>query len=225
MNIPDVMINNKIIKRETKLNVKNLGIIFDENLSWDPEINKTISKGYGKLKQAFRCHKFLTKESKISIVQSYLLSQFNYNSIILQNLNNGQITKIQKFQNTCTRFILNLRKYDHITEGFNSLKFLNMENSRKLQSLSLMHKIVNKLAPVYLINKLTFNINFHDHLTRTRNNIHTRNSRTNFGRNCFFNSVGRLYNIMMNELNLSNDVSLNIFKSRVKNHFLNSQLT
>lgn len=223
MNIPNITINNKIIKRETK--VKNLGIIFDENLSWNSEIDKTISKGYGKLKQAFSSHNFLNKESRITIVQSYLLSQFNYSSIILQNLNKGQITKIQKFQNTCTRFILNLRKYDHISQGFNSLKLLNMENSRKLQALSLMHKIVNKQAPLYLSNKVTYNQNFHQHLTRARANIRIRKCRTNFGRNCFFNAVGTQYNQILNTLDISNNVSLNIFKSKTKNLLLNEQLS
>ena len=52
LKIPDIKINNKKIKRESE--VRNLGIIFDENLSWNAEISKTISKGQGKLRQAYR---------------------------------------------------------------------------------------------------------------------------------------------------------------------------
>ena len=53
--LPPIKINNKNIKRETT--VRNLGITFNETMSWDSEINKCISKGYGKLKQAYRCKK------------------------------------------------------------------------------------------------------------------------------------------------------------------------
>ena len=105
-----------------------------------------------------------------------------------------QINQIQMFQNTCVRFILNIRKYDHISAGFNSLDLLNMENSRKLQALSLMHKIVKKSAPQYLVDKIVFNEDVHGHATRSRGNIHLSRFRTNFGHNSFLNHVGNLYN-------------------------------
>ena len=218
----DIKINNKKIKRESE--VTNLGIIFDENLSWNAEITNTISKGQGKLQQAYRQKKFISKESKKIIVQSYLLSQFNYNSIILQNLNQMQITKIQMFQNTCVRFILNIRKYDHISAGFNSLELLNMENSRKLQALTLMHKIIKKVAPQYLVENIVFNEEVHGYGTRTRGNIHLRNFRTNFGRNCFLNNIGNVYNQITNELGIVETLSENGFKLKIKNYFLNRQI-
>ena len=46
MRLSPITINGEVIERETT--VKNLGILFDENLSWDAEINKCISKGYSK---------------------------------------------------------------------------------------------------------------------------------------------------------------------------------
>ena len=219
--LDDVKVNNNSIDRETT--VCNLGIMFDENMSWNAEINNTISKGFGKLKQAFRHKKFLSKDSKMTIVRSYLLSQFNYNGVILQNLSNIQIKKLQKFQNLCARFILDLRKYDHITAGFNSLGLLNMDNSRKLQSLSLMHKIMKKDAPQYLVDNIILNAHIHDHGTRARSNIRTLNFRTNYGRNCFFNATGNLYNLITDELGLSLDLSVDGFKLKVKEYFLKKQ--
>ena len=98
MVLPDICINNKSIKRESV--VKNLGVLFDENMSWESEINKLIKNGYFKLRQAYRFKNFLSKESKKLLVQSYILSNFNYSGIIIQN--------------NCIRFILNLRKFDHL---------------------------------------------------------------------------------------------------------------
>ena len=134
------------------------------------------------------------------------------------------MTKIQRCQNMCTRFILNLRKFDHISEGFNSLQMLNMENARKLQSLCLMHKLVQKNAPSYLLEKLTFNENVHNYHTRSRAEIHIRQFRTNFGRNCFLNSVGQLYNYITNHLGITNNIAVSTFKLKVKNYFLGLQI-
>ena len=222
MNLLNITINNKIIERETI--VKNLGILFDENLCWDPEINKVVANGYAKLKQAYFSINFLNEKSKITLVKTYLLSQFNYNSIILQNLNNGQISKIQQFQNACTRFIFNLRKFDHISQDFNSLNILNMINTRNLQSLTLMHKIITKQAPIYLTDKVIFNHNIHNHRTRTRRHIRTRNFNTNFGRNCFHNKIGNLYNQVTNSLEITAEVSVNAFKNKVRKYLLNLQV-
>ena len=127
------------------------------------------------------------------------------------------------FQNSCTRFIVNLRKFDHISAAFNSLKFLNMENTRNLKALSLMHKIVRKEAPHYLIDKITFNDQVHEHRTRNRGNIHLPNFRTNYGRNCFFNKIGNLYNQITNQLGINSNLSINSFKIKVKKYFLELQ--
>ena len=218
--LPPIKINNKNIKRETT--VRNLGITFNETMSWDSEINKCISKGYGKLKQAYRCKIFLNNQSKKIIVQSYLQSQFNYSAIILQNLSKAQMYRIQLFQNTCVRFILNLRKYDHISEGFKSLNFLNMEKLRELQSLTLMHKILNNKAPTYLCEKITYQGDNHEHLTRTRSKIRCTRSKTNFGHNRFFNNIGRKYNDITTTLNISKTLSINTVKAKIKSHFLNN---
>ena len=91
MVLPPIIINHKPSKCEST--VRNLGIIFDETMSWDPEINITISSGYLKLKQVYRFKNFLSKCSKKLIVQSYILSHFSYSSIILQNLTQEQWTR------------------------------------------------------------------------------------------------------------------------------------
>ena len=217
LDLPSIKINNKAIKREKT--VKNLGILFDENLSWDAEINKCISNGYYKLKQAFRYKHFLTKESKKIIVQSYILSQFNYSSIILQNLTKLQVEKIQKFQNTCVRYILNLKKFDHISHCYPDLNILKMVNSRNLQSLTLMHKICSGNAPQYLIDKIVLQGEHHNHQTRTRNNLNIARFHTNYGKNRFFNFIGNKYNCLKNQLNILPTTSVNVLKTKLKKYF------
>ena len=49
---PPLIIDNKVIER--KSHVKNLGITFDEVLSWTKHVNILVGKAYGKLKQAYR---------------------------------------------------------------------------------------------------------------------------------------------------------------------------
>ena len=79
---------------------------------------------------------------------------FNYGDILFQNITARLANKIQLVQNACMRFVFGLRKYDHISHCFDKKKTLNIENRRKLHSLTLMHKIMLGKAPHYLTQKI-----------------------------------------------------------------------
>ena len=51
-----------------------------------------------------------------------------------------------------------------------------------------------------------------------------RQFRTNFGRNCFLNSVGQLYNYITNHLGINNNIAVSTFKLKVKNYFMSLQI-
>ena len=77
---------------------------------------------YGKFKQAFRFKKFLSQKAKLNISETYILSQFNYCDALFLNASNILKNKIQKVQNSCLRFALDLRKFEHITIHRKTLK-------------------------------------------------------------------------------------------------------
>lgn len=214
VNIPTVIMNKIPIERKT--HVRNLGVIFDENMSFLKHVNSTISKSFLKLKQAYRFKKILSRESRIKIVESYILAQFNYCDILLLNISKQLSDKIQKFQNTCIRFILDLKKYDHISDSFRQLGFLKMENRRKLHALSFMHKIINKKAPKYLCNKIKTAANVHSHNTRANTKLTYSISKNNYGYNSFFNLMAKTYNNITDELNCDTKLSDITFKKKCK---------
>ena len=74
--LPPITLHNDVIKR--KFTVKNLGVIFDETLSWTSHVNKMISTAYFKFRNVYRFKKFLSHESKVTICESYVLCHFNY---------------------------------------------------------------------------------------------------------------------------------------------------
>ena len=211
--ISEVKIGNIPIERKT--HVKNLGVIFDETLSWDKHINKCIGNAYGKFKQAYRFKHFLSKEAKLSISEMYILSQFNYCDALFLNTSKLLKTKIQKVQNNCIRFALNLRKFDHISAHRNSLGFLNMDNRRMLHSLTLMQKIVQKTAPEYLRVRVHRHADIHEHNTRNRLAFTTDNNKTAKKANSFFGCIHKHYNTLCNNTDIST-ISIDTFKLKCK---------
>ena len=213
----EVKIDNEIIEREHE--VKNLGVTFDETLSWVRHVNLSVSKAYGKLKNAWRFNKFLSVNSKSCISETYILSLFNYGDIILQNMAKYLQGKIQKVQNRRVRFTYGIRKYDSVSNFRISQKILSMENRRLLHSLSMMFLIKNKLAPNYLCERIKCQSEIHNHNTRNKNNIARPFVRSTARAMSFFISTSSKFNEISNHIKTSG-ISLNTFKLSCKKYLL-----
>ena len=162
--IPPILLNSDIIER--KYYVKNLGVIFEETFAFTRHVNKNISSAYYKLRQLYRFKNFLSHESKVNVCETYVLCHFNYCDSVYFNIPEFLKNKIQKCQNACFRFIFGLKKYDHISNCFKSLNTLNMQDRRICHGLTLMRKIKYKIAPVYLVERITLHENIHSYNTR-----------------------------------------------------------
>ena len=221
--LPPLKLNGDILER--KDNVKNLGVMFDENMFWTNHINSTICTAYARLKQAYKFRKFLSLESRLNLIETYILSIFNYGDILFQNISGRLSNKIQRVQNSCMRFVFGLRKYDHISSCYEKNKTLNMENRRKLHSLVLMHKISIGEAPEYLSEKLVRHVDLHDYNTRGRENIAVQRVNTSIRSNTFFIFICKLYNDLMPIINGNTNVKLPVmtFKQKCKVHLTNQQ--
>lgn len=217
--LPTIKIKNEPIER--KNHVKNLGIIFDETLSWEKHINNCIGKAYGKLKQTYRFKNFLSNEAKLNISEIYVLSQFNYCDSLFLNSSKLLKSKIQKVQNSCLRFCLNLRKFDHISEHRIKLGLLNMDQRRILHSTTLMRKIVKGIAPSYLSDRIKHHSDLHNHNTRNREALVLNKNKSSKKANSFFGTIPKQYNILLNKNTNILNVSITTFKKKCKQHLLN----
>lgn len=220
INLDPIKIEDNIIERVYE--AKNLGVTFDEELTWIRHVNLSIAKGYGKLKNAYRFKNFLNEQAKHNLTETYILSQLNYADIILQNLTEQLQYKVQKLQNRCVRFTFGLRKYDHISGFIKNKNILNMKNRRLLHSLTLMFKIKNNLAPSYLCNRINTHNEIHNHFTRNRNNIDPPFARSKMRNMSYFIYISKQFNILGKDVNINN-ISVHTFKLRTRKYLLNKQ--
>ena len=213
-----IKLGPEVIERE--YTVKNLGITFDELFTWSKHVDLIIAKAYGKLRQAYRFKNFLTPEVKWNLCEAYILSQFNYGDIILQGLNNQQIDKIQKCQNSCIRFSFGLRKYDHITQCRISNKILCMQDRRLLHCFTLMFKMVRNIAPGYLCNRITYHNQVHNYNTRNKNDILAPFARTRYKALSYFIEISKKFNTISHSIKIDG-ISIHTFKLKCKQYLIN----
>ena len=106
MVLDGMIINNKIIKRVKY--VRNLGLTYDEVLSWRRHVNNIIGRAIAKFKDLNKYKKFLNEESKKLLCDSLILSLFNFGDVVYMNIDLYLQKKIQKIQNLCLKFIFNI---------------------------------------------------------------------------------------------------------------------
>ena len=130
--------------------VKDLGVLLDTHLSYNQHITEIASKCLFKLYQINRIKHLLDRKTLLLVINSFVFSKLQYCSTVWSNTSSSNIDKLQKVQNFAGRIILGLRKYDHISDGLRSLKWLPIREKLILNDATMMHKCINKLVPDYL---------------------------------------------------------------------------
>lgn len=201
--------------------VKNLGLIMDSKLRFREQINIMVRNSYMSLRNLYKSRFYLTVTLKKNLSEALVLSHTNYcDTVYGPCLDVRTKMRLQKIQNSCIRFIYNLRARDHVRHKLKELKWLNMENRRKLHLACAIHKLKDTGTPKYLKEKLVFRYTVHNINTRNFKNLNIPKYKTTLFQRCFSYSVAKLYNSIPNTLH---KLSIIAFKCKYRSHLLDIQ--
>jgi exonuclease III len=142
---------------------KYLGLTVDRSLRFRAHVLNNIKKAYMNLKLIYPHRTFLSRQTKIMLCESLVLSQFLFGfEVYFPCIDSDTSRRIQRVQNSCIRFICGIRKFQHISHKFSELGWLNMTNRFKLRAACLFHKIIQTKTPPYLLNKIKFRTDVHN---------------------------------------------------------------
>ena len=137
-------INNSVITCEDV--VKLLGIDIDFKLNFNVHIKNLCKKASQQVNVLYRIGKFLTKLNKLTILHTFILSNFNFCPLVWHFCSAANIQKLENVQKRALRFV-----YDDHTSTYEELLLKAKIPSLHIQRLRTMaietFKIVNKLAP------------------------------------------------------------------------------
>ena len=147
--IKQLKIMGELIQIDSR--AKNLGFIFDENLTMCSQINQVCSQGYGILRNLWKISKKLTdKDLKTQLVHSGILSRVNYCSSMYKFLPYTQLKKLQKLINSATRFIFHItgkNRRNHITPYLQQLHFLPISYRIDFKICLIIYKCIHTNSP------------------------------------------------------------------------------
>ena len=96
--------------------VKDLGVIFDKNLTFNSHIVNTVSPCISALRQ-INCVKqyVFKKDLRITIINASVFSKLFYLSSVWSNTTDTNFRKLQGVQNSAAHTVNNTKKYNHVS--------------------------------------------------------------------------------------------------------------
>ena len=200
---------------------KDLGVYIDQCLTYDVHISKTASSCMNQLVHIRRIKHLLDKKTLLLLINSFVFSKLFYCSSVWGNPSKRNLHKLQLVQNFAARIVLGLRKFDHISQGRKSLRWLDVTEKVLFNDLVLAFKCVNGLAPDYLVKYFVKRSAVHNRNTKGCNNFVVPRCRLSTGQRAFSHRGPREWNGLAE--NIKNIKEINSFKKTLfKNMFYNN---
>ena len=139
--LPQLSLNGAVIPFLTT--VKDLGLLIDQNLTWQPHLNDVNSRIFSIIHSLKRLQNFIPLKTKVHLCQTLLLPLLDYGDVCYLNITEQLLNKLERLQNLCIRYVFGLRKFDHISEFRSRLNWVAIRDRRNFHTLSLLYNILN----------------------------------------------------------------------------------
>ena len=134
----------------SKATVKNLGVTFDQNLSFQSHINQISRIAFFHLRNIAKVRHILSQNDAEKLVHAFVTSRLDYCNSLLAGCPSKSLNSLQLVQNAAARILTGTRRRDHITPSLASLHWLPVQYRIEFKILLLTYKALNGLAPSYL---------------------------------------------------------------------------
>ena len=150
---PPICIGAETIHPSDK--ARNLGAIFDSEMSMMPHVNSVARKMYCSVRLIKQIRPFLDHASCATLIQCLVTSHLDFNNSLLANCPTSTLYILQKAQNCSARLLTGAKLRDHITPVLVDLHWLPVHLRIVFKLLVLVYKGVNHTdAPSYIANWL-----------------------------------------------------------------------
>ncbi|XP_072016946.1 uncharacterized protein [Amphiura filiformis] len=200
--------------------VRDLGVLFDENLKMVSHVNDICRRASYAIHRIGKLRRYLDSDNTEKLVHAFVTSRLDNCNSILVGLPDKDISKLQRVQNMAARVVTLTRKSDHITPVLYKLHWLPVRERIVYKILLLTFKILNGEAPAYLSNLVSRYIPSRTLRSASRNLLSEIPSKTvTYGR-CFSVVAPKFWNSLPDSIR--NSATTAQLKSRMKTHLFKS---
>ena len=130
--------------------IKYLGVIFDDKLTWKPQIESMCSKLSNICGVLSKVRHYLDRKSLMMIYNSLFESRLRYGLLGWGTASEYYMSKLRVLQNRAVRFITFAPFHFHVIPLFSALEVLPLDDIMFLQKSIFMHNLHYKRLPFML---------------------------------------------------------------------------
>lgn len=217
--LPPIIVNGSSIPYSET--VINLGVIVDKHLCWKPYTLTICNKVIGTLQQLRRHKHLLPRSVRKRLVECLIFPIIDYGSVACEGMLVEDVNRLQRLQNACVRYVLDIPRDAHISRFYPTLNWLKITTRRNYYAVCLLKKVLNYHIPPYLSEKLLFVSTIHNRTIRDCKKLRVPQHRTDKHRGAFW-----IYSIVLwNNLpsSVTSCASVDSFKHHARTHFMSIQ--
>ena len=125
---------------------RNLGVIFDSQLSMSAQVLAVCRTGYYQLRQLCPLVRCLSEDAAKILIQAFINTRLDYCNSLYFGIADGLMSRLQKVQNVAARLINGVRRCEHITPALRQLHWLPVH--RRVDFKMSTSSIFRWLAPL-----------------------------------------------------------------------------
>ena len=211
-----LLLDDRLITQ--KKQIKFLGVLLDENLSWKPHINyvcKKVSKSIGVI---YRARFNLSKSTKLSLYYTLIYPYLIYCNTIWSSTYVSNLKRLQILQKRIVRLLTSSSFLAHTAPLFKKLKILDINGINSFCTGIFMYSYHNKLLPPPFLNLFSTSNQFHNYNTRNADTYRSHACRTNIKQFTMLSRGPKLWNSLPDTV--KNAGTLNCFRNRIRKYLL-----
>ena len=132
--------------------VRNLGVIFDSQLTFEQHSRQLSSSCFFQLRQLWSIRHTLSDSAAEILVHAFVSSRLDYCNSLFLSCTKSVLDKLQRIQNAAARLVLRAKRYDSATPMLHQLHWLKIPQRVEFKSCLTTFKCLNGLSPSYLSN-------------------------------------------------------------------------
>ena len=162
LKLPKICIGNKEVNRTRY--TKFLGVLIDENLTWDNQLNAVSSKISSQIGIISKSRKFLNNHAMKMLYFAFINPYLTYGNVVWGSVQKSKLNKIHTLQKRAVRIISHAPRGSHSRPLMIENKILNIYEINLFNFFKFMHKVYKNEVPNCIQNKFTKNV--HKYPTR-----------------------------------------------------------
>ena len=146
LKLPNLYIGGKLLSRSRY--TKFLGVLIDENLTWNKQIHTLENKISSQIGIISRARKFINNDAMKLLYHAFVSPYLVYGNIVWGSVPQSKLKKLNNLQKRAIRIVTYSSRYSHSRPILISKKILNVFEINIYKTLIIMHSVHTQKAPL-----------------------------------------------------------------------------